>query len=325
MARLHRETPAGLDGSLTASERGGRDGARPVDGGSDVGRDLERDLGDEPPASHPRQRARTTSRRSTTSAPVSGHIAGARVERRRRPTRPSTTGRAPATSSIRPSGRSGRRASRSRTIDRDALAAHATQSHAQPLLDEGPAGLPVVYTIDAGAFDIVVNGDHLLSWGIEPPSSRTRRCATSRAGRRPRRGPTRSPASGASSAPTPATAGTPPGSCCPRSSTTSSRSSGAAGRILIGLPERHLLTAGSLRPDDDDFATLFADFIVEQSGGADEPIDRRVFELVDGRLVEFAGSTRPMAVIRGRRPRSASRSPTRSRRSRSTGPRRSTR
>jgi hypothetical protein len=29
--------------------------------------------------------------------------------------------------------------------------------------------------------------------------------------------------------------------------------------------------------------------VVEQSGGADEPIDRRVFELVDGRLVEFVG------------------------------------
>ena len=64
---------------------------------------------------------------------------------------------------------------------------------------------------------------------------------------------------------------------------------GAFGRILIGIPERHLLTAASLRPGDDDFAALFAEFIVEQSGGADEPIDRRVFELVDGRLVEFSG------------------------------------
>ena len=34
---------------------------------------------------------------------------------------------------------------------------------------------------------------------------------------------------------------------------------------------------------------LFADFVVEASGGADEPIDRRLFELVDGRIVEFAG------------------------------------
>ena len=65
---------------------------------------------------------------------------------------------------------------------------------------------------------------------------------------------------------------------------------GPHGRILVGLPERHLLTAGSLGPGDDDFSALFADFIVEHSGGADEPIDRRVFELVDGRLVEFVGS-----------------------------------
>ena len=64
---------------------------------------------------------------------------------------------------------------------------------------------------------------------------------------------------------------------------------GGSGPILVGLPERHLLTAAALRPGDEDFATMFAEFIVEQSGGADEPVDRRVFELVDGRLVEYAG------------------------------------
>src|SRR5256885_8947588 len=57
-----------------------------------------------------------------------------------------------------------------RSIDRNSLLAHATTSHAQPLLDEGPAGLPVVYTIAAGGFDVVVNGEHLMSWGIEPRS-----------------------------------------------------------------------------------------------------------------------------------------------------------
>ena len=67
------------------------------------------------------------------------------------------------------------------------------------------------------------------------------------------------------------------------------RELGPHGRILVGLPERHVLVAGSLGPGDDEFASLFADFVVEQSGGADEPVDRRVFELVDGRLVEFAG------------------------------------
>ena len=67
------------------------------------------------------------------------------------------------------------------------------------------------------------------------------------------------------------------------------RELGLAGRVLVGLPERHLLLAGTIRPDDQEFAQLFAEFVIEHSGGADEPIDRRVFELVDGQLVEFAG------------------------------------
>ena len=42
------------------------------------------------------------------------------------------------------------------------------KTHAQPLIDEGPAGLAVVYTLDAGAFDVIVNGEHLRAWGIAP-------------------------------------------------------------------------------------------------------------------------------------------------------------
>ena len=47
--RLHRETNAGLDGSLTSEDAMERDPMERDQGGSDVGRDLERDLGDEPP------------------------------------------------------------------------------------------------------------------------------------------------------------------------------------------------------------------------------------------------------------------------------------
>jgi hypothetical protein len=54
------------------------------------------------------------------------------------------------------------------------------------------------------------------------------------------------------------------------------------------LPERHLLVAGTYRVDDEEFPPLLAEFVVEQSGQADEPIDRRLFELVDGRLEPFA-------------------------------------
>ncbi|HEX5450772.1 MAG TPA: hypothetical protein VFW86_00145, partial [Candidatus Limnocylindrales bacterium] len=60
-------------------------------------------------------------------------------------------------------------------------------------------------------------------------------------------------------------------------------------RVLVGLPERDLLIAGALLPDDAEFAGLFRDFVIEHSGEAEEPIDRRVFELVDGELIEFAG------------------------------------
>ena len=64
---------------------------------------------------------------------------------------------------------------------------------------------------------------------------------------------------------------------------------GAAGRVLVGLPDRHLLLAGGLRPGDDDFAALVRDYVMEHSAEADEPIDRRVFELRGADLVEFAG------------------------------------
>ena len=68
---------------------------------------------------------------------------------------------------------------------------------------------------------------------------------------------------------------------------------GGVGRVLVGVPERHLLIAGALRPGDEEFASLFADFVIESSGGADEPVDRRVFEVVDGRLVEARGLAAP--------------------------------
>jgi hypothetical protein len=63
--------------------------------------------------------------------------------------------------------------------------------------------------------------------------------------------------------------------------------------VLVGVPERHVLIAGALRPGDDEFARLFGEFVVEHSGGADEPIDRRVFEVVDGRLIEFNDAAAP--------------------------------
>ena len=256
-------------------------------GGSDVGRDIERDLGETPPAAI-RDTAPDYLAPIDASAPVSGHVpppepTGSIAES---PEHDWELARGLVFPALRPIGTQGLSLE---SFDREALAIHSRQSHAQPLLDQGPAGLPVVYTIDAGGFDIIVNGDHLLSWGVEPSvvqdaamanlaawsggaawtveTSGERRLVSSQTG------------DGWDAVRI----------ILPDALEHLNAELGSLGRILVGIPERHLLTAGSLRQGDDEFAGLFADFIVEQSGGADEPIDRRVFELVDGRLVEFLG------------------------------------
>lgn len=256
-------------------------------GGSDVGRDIERDLGDTPPAAL-RDSAPDYLAPIDASAPVSGHVpppepSGSIAES---PEHDWDRARAVLFPTFRPVGTLGLAVE---SFDREALAIHGRQSHAQPLLDQGPAGLPVVYTIDAGGFDIVINGDHLLSWGVEPAAIQDAALANLAAW-------------SAGAAWSVETSGerrlvssqTGDGHDAARILLPDvvqhlERELGSLGRILVGIPERHLLTAGALRQGDDEFATLFADFIVEQSGGADEPIDRRTFELVGGRLVEFIG------------------------------------
>ena len=260
---------------------------RDPEGGRDVGRDHGRELGDEP-APAIRDSAPDYLTPIDESSPVSGHT----------PAPESTTSAAETPEhdwerardllypAFRPVGTQGLVLD---SIDRDTLAAHGAQSHAQPIIDQGPAGLPVVYTIDAGGYDIVVNGDHLLSWGVEP--AEVQDAAMRNLARWSASAPWTDEISGDRRL---ISSDTGHGWDAARILLPDVvrhliDELGSAGRILIGLPERHLLAAGSLRTGDDAFAALFADFILEHSGDADEPIDRRVFELVDGRLVEFAG------------------------------------
>jgi hypothetical protein len=157
------------------------------------------------------------------------------------------------------------------------------------LLDEGPCGLAVVYTMAATGFDVVVNGDHLASWGVPIDVVQDAAIANLRAWSAA--APWTDEVSGDRRL---LSSDTGEGSDAARILLPEVREHlvgelGATGRVLVGLPERHLLVAGTLRPDDAAFAALFGEFVLEQSGGADEPIDRRVFELVDGQLVDFAG------------------------------------
>jgi hypothetical protein len=162
-----------------------------------------------------------------------------------------------------------------------------SKAHTQPLVDEGPVGLAVVYTMAAGGFDVLVNGDHVLSWGVG--ISDVRDAAMGNLETWSATAPWTDEVSGDRRL---LSSDTGEGTDAARIMLPEVREHlanelGSTGRVLVGLPERHLLLAGAFRPDDEEFAALFADFIVEQSGGADEPIDRRVFELVGGELVEF--------------------------------------
>ena len=259
----------------------------PFEGGADIGRDTTRDLGDEPPVLI-RDAAPDVLAPIDASAPVSGHT----------PPRESTTSAADspehdwsrARDLIRPAFRPiGTQGLAMDSIDRDNLLAHANKSHAQPLIDAGPVGLPVVYTIPAGGFDIVVNGDHLLSWGVQP--SDIQDAAMGNLAAWSATAPWTDEVSGSRRL---ISSDTGDGLdavriLLPDVMERLSRELGATGRVLVGIPERHVLAAGCLRPDDAEFASMFGDFILETSGAADEPVDRRVFEIVDGRLVEFAG------------------------------------
>lgn len=261
---------------------------REPQGGSDYGSDHRRDLGDEPPGAL-RDAPPDILAPIDPSAPVSGHV--------RPPEHRPSIAESPehdwsAASkiiypSLRPVGTQGLAITE---IDEAALSSDQSRSHSQPLLDEGPCGIPVVYAMDAGAYDVIVNGDHLLSWGVAPAAiqdaalSNLAAWSAGAAWTDEVSGERRLLSSDTGDGWDAARI------LLPDVLDKLAAELGSTGRILVGLPERHLLIAGALRPGDEEFASLFGEFVVEQSGGADEPIDRRIFELVGGRLVEFAGA-----------------------------------
>ena len=131
-------------------------------GGSDYGRDLERDLGDEPPGTL-RDTAPDYLAPIDESSPVSGHVPPplATTSMADSPEHDWSAARDLIYPAFRPIGTQGEAMA---TLDLETLG--SGKNHAQPLIDDGPAGVPVVYALDAGAFDVIVNGDHLRSWGI---------------------------------------------------------------------------------------------------------------------------------------------------------------
>ncbi len=261
---------------------------RPSDeGGSDYGSDISRELGDGPPASW-RDSAPDLLAPIDAGGPISGHVP--------------TSADAPAISLspehdwqaarvllvplLRPVGTVGIRLT---DVSRSALALN-TSSHTLPLLGEGPCELTVVYVIPASGFDIVVNAEHLVSWAVDPAEiheaamanlaawsatapwtgeeSNERRLLSSDGGDGPDAARILLPEVRAHLA---------------------ASLSPAGGPVYVGVPDRHLLVAGASGPADLEFGQQLATFVADHADGADEPIDRRLFELSGGELRPVAG------------------------------------
>jgi uncharacterized protein YtpQ (UPF0354 family) len=157
-----------------------------------------------------------------------------------------------------------------------------------PLLDDGPVGLEIAYALTAGGFDVLANGDHLAAWSVSPATLREAAFRNLEAW-----------AAGASWS-MDAAGGRRVISSDTGDGWDASRIllpdaiahlvgelGGPGDRVLVGLPARHLLIAGTLHRDDPEFATLFADFILDYAGDSDESIDRRLFELREGQVTLF--------------------------------------
>jgi hypothetical protein len=254
----------------------------------DYGADRSRDLGDEPPPAY-RTEAPDLLAPIDPDAPVSGHqpppVGGRPISESVEQSWEAAKGR--VFPLLRPVGTAGMPLD---DAEPDVLMATQSSKHTQPLVDEGPAGTVVVYAVHDAGFDIIVSGDHLLTWAVTPDTLRDAAIAnlaawSSGEGWTEEQDGTRSLLSSASGDGWDASR-----ILLPDVRRHLADTLGRDGdRVLVGLPERHLLVASRLSPADGEFGRLFGEFVVETAGGADEPIDRRVFELVDGQLVEFAG------------------------------------
>jgi hypothetical protein len=247
-------------------------------GGSDYGSDIGREIGDGPPESW-RDAAPDLLAPIDAGSPVSGHVptAADAPAPSLAPEHDWEAARAVLVPLLRPGGTIGIRLE---NVNRAALALN-TSSHTLPLMSDGPCGLLVVYAIPATGFDVVVNGEHLVSWGVDAAEVHAAAMANLAAW---------SAAAGWTSEDAGdrllLSSDTGDGPDATRILLPDVRGhlasvlGAAGGPIYIGLPDRHLLVAGASAVADDEFGAQLAGFVADHADGADEPIDRRLFELV---------------------------------------------
>jgi hypothetical protein len=170
----------------------------------------------------------------------------------------------------------------------DPASLHLTRGTAggAPLQWPGPAGLPVAVAIPATGFHVLVNAEHVAAWAVEPSAVISTAMANLLAW----------------SNSTPWDAEASDG----RRIRVSDSGEGwdaarlllpevrlflehelAGGRVLVAVPSRHLLVAGSAPTTDAGFADDLRAFAATAYADADEPVDPRVFILEQGGLVDL--------------------------------------
>ena len=165
-------------------------------------------------------------------------------------------------------------------LDQAQLATEGTKKHALALLDPGPADLAVAYVLRTPAFDVVLNADHLLTWAISAETLRETAMTNLRAW-----SDTAPWTDELSDGRHLLSSDTGDGGDAARILLPEARhhivgECGAPARVLVALPDRDLLLAGSLNSGDSEFPGQLAAFVLEVVEDAHEPIDRRLFELV---------------------------------------------
>lgn len=165
-------------------------------------------------------------------------------------------------------------------LDEFRLQHEGMKKHALPVIDPGPASLSIVYVLREPSYDVVVNAEHLLTWAIDAPTLREAAIANLRAWSAaapwteeldgPRRLLSSDTGDGGDAARI----------LLPEVRKHLAGECGAPSRVLVGLPDRDFLIAGSLHPSDAAFADQFGAFVHEVMDGAHEPIDGGLFELV---------------------------------------------
>jgi hypothetical protein len=163
-----------------------------------------------------------------------------------------------------------------------------TTSGGEPILWPGPAGIPVAVAIPASGFHVLVNTEHVAQWMVEPAAVISTALANLLAWSNStpwddeREGDRRLLVSDSGEGWDAARL------LLPEVRMFLERELASGGRVLVAVPSRHLLVAGSSSAGDAGFPSDLQAFVWTHLADADEPVDPRVFILAEGGLTELA-------------------------------------